>query len=244
MRDKALGQLRSATDDDLDLVLGEHVAEIRLGGGNDPWRRRLERPVGERCLGDRAGEHDGHVRLQVTQPPEGSAAIAAGFSDQHEELLDAAFWSLDRGLVDDPTNDLRRDDVTCLVSRTRIVRGVRIQDPILSGEDSEHAVVWYVQGSPRLSGEAAAVLADAEATDGIVVSVAMLVDLWYVTQTAQGVSRGLGATADTPAVVVAGDGIPSTSPSLMGPPRSHVTCSPTHGTASSSPRPPSWPSDS
>lgn len=51
-----------------------------------------------------------------------------------------------------------------------------------------HAVVWYVQGSPRLSGEAAAVLADAEATDGVVVSVATLVDLWYVTQTTQGVS--------------------------------------------------------
>jgi PIN domain nuclease of toxin-antitoxin system len=31
-------------------------------------------------------------------------------------------------------------------------------------------------------------MADAEASDGIVVSVATLVDLWYVTQTTQGVS--------------------------------------------------------
>lgn len=51
-----------------------------------------------------------------------------------------------------------------------------------------HAIVWYVQGSPRLSESAAAALADAEASDGIVVSVATLVDLWYVTQTTQGVT--------------------------------------------------------
>jgi len=51
-----------------------------------------------------------------------------------------------------------------------------------------HAIVWYVQGSPRLSPPAAAVLAEAEATEGIVVSVATLVDLWYVTQTTRGVS--------------------------------------------------------
>lgn len=53
-----------------------------------------------------------------------------------------------------------------------------------------HAIVWYVQGSPRLSDSAAAALASAEASDGIVVSVATLVDLWYVTQTTQGVSVG------------------------------------------------------
>ncbi len=46
-----------------------------------------------------------------------------------------------------------------------------------------HAVVWYLQGSDRLSASAAQVLADSEKTDGIVVSVATLVDLWYVTQT-------------------------------------------------------------
>lgn len=46
-----------------------------------------------------------------------------------------------------------------------------------------HAVVWHLQGSARLSEEAAAVLAEAEDSDGVVVSVATLVDLWYVTQT-------------------------------------------------------------
>lgn len=51
-----------------------------------------------------------------------------------------------------------------------------------------HAIVWYVQGSPRLSDSAVSALADAEASDGIVVSVATLLDLWYVTQTTQGVS--------------------------------------------------------
>jgi len=51
-----------------------------------------------------------------------------------------------------------------------------------------HAIVWYLQGSPRLSKGAAAALSDAEASGGIVVSVATLVDLWYVTQTTQGVT--------------------------------------------------------
>jgi len=51
-----------------------------------------------------------------------------------------------------------------------------------------HAVVWHVQGSPRLSAPAAEALAEAEATDGVVISVATLVDLWYVTQTTQKVS--------------------------------------------------------
>jgi PIN domain nuclease of toxin-antitoxin system len=51
-----------------------------------------------------------------------------------------------------------------------------------------HTIVWYVQDSDRLGADAAAALADAEATDGIVVSVATLVDLWYVTQTTQDVS--------------------------------------------------------
>ena len=53
-----------------------------------------------------------------------------------------------------------------------------------------HAIVWYVQGSPRLSDKATAALNDAEASDGVVVSVATLVDLWYVTQTTQAVSAG------------------------------------------------------
>ena len=51
-----------------------------------------------------------------------------------------------------------------------------------------HAIVWYVQDSERLGTDAAVALADAEATDGLVVSVATLVDLWYVTQTTRGVS--------------------------------------------------------
>ncbi len=51
-----------------------------------------------------------------------------------------------------------------------------------------HAIVWYVQGSSRLSERAASAMSDAEGSDGIVVSVATLVDLWYVTQTTKGVS--------------------------------------------------------
>ena len=51
-----------------------------------------------------------------------------------------------------------------------------------------HAVVWHLQGSSRLSAPAAEALAEAEATDGVVVSVATLVDLWYVTQTTRKVT--------------------------------------------------------
>ncbi len=51
-----------------------------------------------------------------------------------------------------------------------------------------HAIVWYVQGSSRLSETGKAALAESEQSDGIVVSVATLVDLWYVTQTTQAVS--------------------------------------------------------
>lgn len=51
-----------------------------------------------------------------------------------------------------------------------------------------HAIVWYLQGSPRLSELAASALSEAEDSDGIAVSVATLVDLWYVTQTTQGVT--------------------------------------------------------
>ncbi len=46
-----------------------------------------------------------------------------------------------------------------------------------------HAIVWYLHGSPRLSAPAASALTEAQATDGVVVSVATLIDLWYVTQT-------------------------------------------------------------
>jgi PIN domain nuclease of toxin-antitoxin system len=48
-----------------------------------------------------------------------------------------------------------------------------------------HAILWYVQGSNRLSEEASSALASAEVGDGIVVSVATIVDLWYVTQTTE-----------------------------------------------------------
>lgn len=51
-----------------------------------------------------------------------------------------------------------------------------------------HALVWFTQDSPQLSTRAGEVLRDAEAGDGIVVSVATLVDLWYVTQTTERVS--------------------------------------------------------
>lgn len=46
-----------------------------------------------------------------------------------------------------------------------------------------HAIVWHLQGSARLSAAAARALIEAEATDGVVVSIATLIDLWYVTQT-------------------------------------------------------------
>jgi PIN domain nuclease of toxin-antitoxin system len=51
-----------------------------------------------------------------------------------------------------------------------------------------HAIVWHLQGSARLSAAAASSLAEAETTDGVVVSIATLVDLWYVTQTTQKLS--------------------------------------------------------
>lgn len=51
-----------------------------------------------------------------------------------------------------------------------------------------HAIVWYVQGSKRLSDQARTTLAGAEAERNLVVSVASLIDLWYVTQTTQGVT--------------------------------------------------------
>jgi len=44
-------------------------------------------------------------------------------------------------------------------------------------------VLAELQGSPRLSAPAASALTEAQATDGVVVSVATLIDLWYVTQT-------------------------------------------------------------
>ncbi|WP_167760861.1 type II toxin-antitoxin system VapC family toxin [Geodermatophilus sp. DF01-2] len=48
-----------------------------------------------------------------------------------------------------------------------------------------HALVWYLLDDPdrRLSPAALVALEDAESTDGISVSVASVVDLWYVVRT-------------------------------------------------------------
>jgi PIN domain nuclease of toxin-antitoxin system len=51
-----------------------------------------------------------------------------------------------------------------------------------------HAIVWYGGNDPRLTVDATAALEEAEATDGIVVSAATLIDCWYVTQTTQGLT--------------------------------------------------------
>jgi len=51
-----------------------------------------------------------------------------------------------------------------------------------------HAIVWYVQGSKRLSERANDALSGAEAERSLVVSVATLIDLWYVSQTTQSVT--------------------------------------------------------
>jgi PIN domain nuclease of toxin-antitoxin system len=50
-----------------------------------------------------------------------------------------------------------------------------------------HAVVWYVQGSKRLSERAAQVLEEAEAERALVVSVVTFIDLWYVSQTTEAI---------------------------------------------------------
>lgn len=51
-----------------------------------------------------------------------------------------------------------------------------------------HAIIWQSQRSLELSEDAANALLEAEQTDGVVVSIASLIDLWYVTQTTKGVS--------------------------------------------------------
>jgi PIN domain nuclease of toxin-antitoxin system len=51
-----------------------------------------------------------------------------------------------------------------------------------------HAIVWFTQRSTQLSDRAASVLRDAARSEGITVSVATFVDLWYVTQTTQAVT--------------------------------------------------------
>lgn len=54
-----------------------------------------------------------------------------------------------------------------------------------------HALVWYLSGSRRLSRAARSALEDAEASKGLVVSVASMIDLWYMSQ-----STGRVSTAD------------------------------------------------
>lgn len=51
-----------------------------------------------------------------------------------------------------------------------------------------HALVWYGHDSPQLSQRARGALHDAITGDGVVISIASLVELWYVTQTTQGVN--------------------------------------------------------
>lgn len=52
-----------------------------------------------------------------------------------------------------------------------------------------HAIVWYGHDSPRLSGRARDTLDQAMASDGVVISIVTLVELWYLTQTTRGVSQ-------------------------------------------------------
>jgi PIN domain nuclease of toxin-antitoxin system len=46
-----------------------------------------------------------------------------------------------------------------------------------------HALHWFLSGSALLSATARVAIRDAQDSEGIVVSTALLVDLWYVTQT-------------------------------------------------------------
>ena len=50
-----------------------------------------------------------------------------------------------------------------------------------------HALIWYVNGSSRLSRNAHEAMADAEQAGGLVVSVATFIDLWYVTVTTKAI---------------------------------------------------------
>lgn len=51
-----------------------------------------------------------------------------------------------------------------------------------------HALVWYLNASPSLSEAARAAIAKAETASEVVVSVATLIDVWYVSQTTGAVS--------------------------------------------------------
>jgi PIN domain nuclease of toxin-antitoxin system len=55
-----------------------------------------------------------------------------------------------------------------------------------------HALIWFAQGSSRLSPGATEALREAEAGERIIVSIAVLIDLWYVTQTTHAIgAQGL-----------------------------------------------------
>jgi PIN domain nuclease of toxin-antitoxin system len=59
-----------------------------------------------------------------------------------------------------------------------------------------HALLWFLQGSSLLSDDARDALREAQDTEGVVVSTALLIDLWYVTET-----TGAFAVADLDRVV-------------------------------------------
>jgi PIN domain nuclease of toxin-antitoxin system len=60
-----------------------------------------------------------------------------------------------------------------------------------------HALLWFLRSSPLLSEIARSALREAQASDGIVVSTALLADLWYVTQTTRAFStQDLDAVRD------------------------------------------------
>ncbi|MGH3427251.1 MAG: type II toxin-antitoxin system VapC family toxin, partial [Mycobacteriales bacterium] len=52
-----------------------------------------------------------------------------------------------------------------------------------------HALVWFTQGSEQISETALTALREAENNDGIGISVATFIDLWYVTQTTKAISE-------------------------------------------------------
>lgn len=104
-----------------------------------------------------------------------------------------------------------------------------------------HAVLWYTQGSGRLSERAASALTEAEATDGVIVSVVSLLDLWDVTQTTKAlteaeVSEVRATIVTSPAFVLQPVDLAIVDATTAIP---SATCSPTRGTASSS-RPPKY----
>ena len=52
-----------------------------------------------------------------------------------------------------------------------------------------HAIVWYGHDSPRLSDRARETLDEAVASDGVIMPIVTLVELWYVTKTSRGVNQ-------------------------------------------------------